>query len=259
MSLPAADAVSRPVAAWDDGPVSDPLTVTQLWRYPVKSMQGERLDVADVDDLGIHHDRQWGLVDQESGLVLTARRVPALLEATPSIRGEDVEITLPDGTVTADDAVLSDWLGRSVALRRPEADERGYYEIAQNDDDPDSEWIQWHGPKGVWHDSTRTRLSIIAEEALGDWDVRRFRPNVVVTGGDERTLVDSDVTIGSVRLRVMKEIDRCVIVTRPQPGLERDKSVLVDVHRTRSGNLGVGAVVRENGRIAVGDRVETLR
>lgn len=239
--------------------MSDALTVTQLWRYPVKSMQGVRIDAADVDELGIQHDRQWGLVDGRTGLVLTARRVPALLEATPAVTGDEVAITLPDGTVTADDRVLSDWLGRPVALRRPGADERGYYEIAENDDDPDSDWIQWHGPKGVWHDSTRTRISIIAEEALGGWDVRRFRPNVVVAGGDERTLVDSDVTIGSVRLRVMKEIDRCVIVTRPQPGIARDKSVLVDIHRTRSGNLGVGAVVRERGRIAIGDPVETLR
>lgn len=239
--------------------MSDHLTVTQLWRYPVKSMQGERLDRAEVGDLGIAGDRQWGLVDRDTGLVLTARRVPELLDATPVVEGYDVRIVLPDGTETADDAVLSEWLGRSVTLRRPEDDERGYYEIAANDDDPSSEWIQWHGPKGVWHDSTRTRVSIISEGSLGDWDVRRFRPNVVVAGGDERSLVDSDVTIGSVRLRVMKEIDRCVIVTRPQPGLDRDKSVLVDVHRTRAGNLGVGAVVRGSGRISVGDVVETLR
>lgn len=235
------------------------LTVTQLWRYPVKSMAGEMLDHADVDDLGIDGDRQWGLVDRDSGLVLTARRVPELLDATPVVDGDDMGIRLPDGEVTADDDVLSTWLDRPVTLRRPATDERGYYEIATNDDDPDTEWIQWHGPKGVWHDSTRTRLSIVSEESLRDWDVRRFRPNVVVAGGDERSLVDSDVTIGSVRLRVMKEIDRCVIVTRPQPGLERDKSVLVDVHRTRQGNLGVGAVVRAAGRIAVGDVVETLR
>ncbi len=239
--------------------MSDPLTVTQLWRYPVKSMQGERLDGADVGDLGISGDRQWGLVDDGTGLVLTARRVPELLHATPIVEGDHVRIVLPDGTETDDDRVLSDWLRRSVTLRRPANDERGYYEIAQNDDDPGSEWIQWHGPIGVWHDSTRTRVSIVAEDALGSWDVRRFRPNVVITGGDERSLVDSDVTIGSVRLRVMKEIDRCVIVTRPQPGLERDKSVLVDVHQTRAGNLGVGAVVRVPGRISVGDVVETLR
>lgn len=239
--------------------MSDPWRVTQLWRYPVKSMQGGRMDHAEVGELGVTGDRQWGLVDADTGLVLTARRVPRLLEATAEVDGDAVQVRLPDGTETDDDGVLSSWLGRPVELRRPAPDERGSYEIATNDDDPDSEWIQWHGPKGVWHDSTRTRISIIAEESLGTWDVRRFRPNVVVSGGDERALVDRDITIGSVRLRVMKEIDRCVIVTRPQPGLERDKSVLVDVHRERAGNLGVGALVRAGGRISVGDAVVPLR
>ncbi|WP_436796134.1 MOSC domain-containing protein [Actinospongicola halichondriae] len=235
------------------------MTVTQLWRYPVKSMAGEALDQTEVSDLGIDGDRQWGLVDTDTGLVLTARRVPDLLLASPVASGDTVAIRLPDGTITDDDATLSAWLGRSVALRRPEPDERGFYEIAEDDDDPSSDWIQWHGPKGVWHDSTRTRLSIVDESAMGHWDVRRFRPNVVVSGGDERTLVDTDVAIGSVRLRVMKEIDRCVIVTRPQPGLDRDRSVLTSVHRDRSGNLGVGAVVRRPGRIAIGDTIEVLR
>lgn len=234
------------------------MQVTQLWRYPVKSMAGEALRSAVVSDLGIDGDRQWGLVDRETGLVLTARRVPELLFATPVLAGDDVRIRLPDGSVTADDDVISAWLGRPVELRRPAADERGQYEIAVNDDRPDGEWMQWQGPKGVWHDSKRTRLSIVAEPALGDWDVRRFRPNVVVNGGDERDLVDSDVRIGDVVLRVTKEIDRCVIVTRPQPGLERDKSVLQQVHRERAGNLGVGALVRVEGTISIGDRVEVL-
>ncbi len=234
------------------------MTVTQLWRYPVKSMAGEALEHASVTDLGIDGDRHWGLVDRESGLVLTARRVPALLHATPVWHGTSIAVRLPDGTVTADDAVLSDWLARPVTLRSPRRDERGSYEIAEDDDDPTSDWIRWHGPKGVWHDSTRTRLSIIAESSLGGWDVRRFRPNIVVAGGDERTLVDSDVVIGSVRLRVMKELDRCVIVTRPQPGIERDRSVLAAVHRERDGNLGVGAVVRAPGRVAVGDTVDPV-
>ncbi len=230
----------------------------QLWRYPVKSMAGEALDQAVVSEHGIDGDRQWGLVDRDTGLVLTARRVPELLFATPVATEGAMAVRLPDGTVTADDGELSAWLGRSVEMRRPAPDERGHYEIAENDDRPDGNWIQWHGPKGVWHDSSRTRLSIVSEDALGDWDVRRFRPNVVVRGGDERDLVGHDVRIGSVQLHVAKEIDRCVIVTRPQPGLDRDKSVLQQVHLDRGGNLGVGALVRRAGTIAVGDDVAVL-
>lgn len=234
------------------------MRVTALWRYPVKSLAGERLDRAEVGDLGIRGDRRWGLVDRDTGLVLTARRVPELLFAVPVLGADSTAIRLPDGRVTADDAVLSEWLGRRVELRRARPDERGSYEIALNDDQPDGEWQQWHGPEGVFHDSTRTRLSIASEDTLGDWDVRRFRPNVVVSGGDERDLVGHDVRIHDVVLRVVKEIDRCVMVTRPQRGLDRDKSVLVDVHRGRQGKLGVGALVRAGGTVQTGATVQVL-
>lgn len=232
------------------------MQVSQLWRYPVKSMAGVRSASATVGALGIEGDRQWGLVDLDTGLVLTARRVPELLFARPEPRDEAIAVRLPDGTVTDDDTVLSAWLGRRVELRRPTPGERGTYEIAANDDRPEGDWSRWQGPAGVWHDSTRTRVSIMSEDALDGWDVRRFRPNLVVRGGDERALLGREVRIGGTTLEVVKEIDRCVIVTRPQPGLERDKSVLVRVHAERSGRLGVGALVTGPGAIAVGDAVE---
>ena len=233
------------------------MQVTQLWRYPVKSMVGEVLTVADVDDLGIDGDRQWGLVDRRTGLVLTARRVPQLLFAEPVPRDGGMAVRLPDGTVTDDDRVLSAWAGRPVELRRPAPDERGHYAVEGSRLDDEAP-AQWEGPAGVWHDSKRTRLSIVAEEALGDGDVRRFRPNVVVRGGDERKLVGSRIRLGTLVADVVKEIDRCVIVTRPQPGLDRDRSVLTRVHAERAGNLGVGALVVAPGRVSVGDPLEVV-
>ncbi|HWL41487.1 MAG TPA: MOSC N-terminal beta barrel domain-containing protein [Ilumatobacter sp.] len=234
------------------------MRVSQLWRYPIKSLAGEPLERADVGPLGISGDRQFGLVDRTTGLVLTARRVPELLFATPTTAGGQAAIELPDGTVTADDRALSEWLGRRVTLAAATPDRHGTYEIAVDDGDPGSEWIRWDGPDGVFHDSGRTRLSIVAEPALGDWDVRRFRPNVVVSGGDERDLLGRQIRIGEVLADVVKEIDRCVIVTRPQPALARDLDVLRTVARERSGNLGVGALVVEPGSIAIGDPVELV-
>ena len=231
--------------------------MTQLWRYPVKSMIGESLATAEVGALGIAGDRQWGLVDRDTGLVLTARRVPQLLFAQPVPDGDVMSVRLPDGTVTDDDQVLSDWVGRAVVLRRPAPDEHGHYAVegtGLHDVAPE----QWEGPAGVWHDSKRTRLSIVAEEALADQDARRFRANVVVRGGDERDLVGVQVRIGPVLVDVVKEIDRCVIVTRPQPGLDRDRSVLTRVHAERAGNLGVGGLVVRGGRISVGDALEVV-
>lgn len=233
--------------------------VVQLWRYPVKSLAGEPLQRADVGPLGIAGDRQLGLVDRATGLVLTARRVPELLFASfePTADGAPA-VRLPDGTLTADATALSAWIGRDVELRAPAPDESGRYEIAVDDARPDGEWIRWEGPPGVFHDSTRTRLSIIAEQALRDWDVRRFRPNIVISGGDERELVGARVRIGGAVLDVVKEVDRCVIVTRPQPGIARDLEVLRTITERRAGNLGVGALVAEAGTVAVGDRVDVV-
>ena len=236
-----------------DLPVEDTgLRVRQLWRYPVKSLAGQSLERADVGLLGLKGDRTHGLVDLDTGLVLTARRAPQLLFATPvPVPPPDPRewaIALPDGTVTDDDAVLSEWLGRRVHLRRAAPGGHGRYEIARNDDRPEGGWTEWDGPDGVFHDSTRTRVSIVSADALGDWDPRRFRANVVLAGGDERDLLGHAIRIGGAELEVVKQIDRCVIVTRPQPGIERDKDVLIQVHRRRDGCFGVGALVRAPAR-----------
>ena len=94
------------------------MRVLELWRYPVKSLQGELLTEAHVGPLGIPRDRGWALFDRDTGLGLTARRAPELLFGAARVRPDgEVEVVLPDGTVTADDAVLSAWLGRPVTLR----------------------------------------------------------------------------------------------------------------------------------------------
>lgn len=244
------------------------MEVTDLWRYPVKSTAGLQVGSVAVDHLGLVADRRWGLRDRGTGLVLTARRAPELLLATPVLAEDDgtVALRLPDGTTTAEPAVLSRWLGRDVELVRAGAGTVGSYEIAVDEagesatapdaltDGWDGAWQRWDGPAGVFHDSTRTRVSIIGSASLGDWSVRRFRPNVVVTG-DERALLGERVRIGTVVLQVVKEIDRCVVVTRAQEGLDRDAEVLRRIHAERGGDLGVGAVVVDAGGMAVGDRV----
>ena len=54
-------------------------TIEQLWRYPVKSLQGEQLTSTEVTDV-IPGARAWGIIDNESGQLLSAKRVPKLLE-----------------------------------------------------------------------------------------------------------------------------------------------------------------------------------
>lgn len=103
--------------------------ITQLWRYPVKSLGGEELDVVAVGERGVHGDRLWAVRDVERDITATARRIPALLTCAARYLqppGPDagpghvppVEITFPDGqTRLSSDPDVDDLLSE-VARRR---------------------------------------------------------------------------------------------------------------------------------------------
>ena len=232
------------------------MRVAELWRYPVKSMGGETLLAADVSDLGIEGDRGWSVYDVETGTTLTARRTPELLFARARVVGGEVVVTLPDGKEVGegDDHALSAWLDRRVELRSAgehNLEVGGTYENpldVENDDD----WVSWEGPGGAFHDSSRARISLVSTASLADWDPRRFRANVIVDQGGEDELVGATIRVGSTRLHVEKRIDRCVMVTRPQPGLDRDLDVLRTINAERERTLSIGCLVTEPGEIAVG-------
>jgi MOSC domain-containing protein len=102
--------------------------VQQIWRHPVKSMAGERLDECTVGRLGIPGDRGWALRDETNGEITNGKRIPLLMQCAASYReepGEEnippVEITFPDGTRAGSNepnvnARLSEVLGKDVTL-----------------------------------------------------------------------------------------------------------------------------------------------
>jgi hypothetical protein len=114
--------------------------VAEIWRYPVKSLQGERLERASIGAAGIPGDRAWALRDEKAAEIRGAKRFPALLECAARALDEPAageslraEIRLPDGSRFATDAPdasrrLSDYLGRAVALcaLRPSTDAEHY-------------------------------------------------------------------------------------------------------------------------------------
>lgn len=107
---------------------ADPLTVAQIWRYPVKSMGGERLEQAEVTPRGIPWDRGWAVRDEKAGAIRSARYIPRLLLCSARYLPDSsaglvphVEITLPDGSaVVSDDRHvhkrLSDAIGRNLTI-----------------------------------------------------------------------------------------------------------------------------------------------
>jgi uncharacterized protein YcbX len=231
------------------------MRVAEIWRYPVKSMGGERLADAVVGESGIEGDRQWGVLDQATGLILTARREPRLLFAAARLEEGSPVLEGPDGTPLPGDDELTGWLGRPVTLVSA-AGRIGTYEASVDRYLDDADWVTWEGPLGAFHDSGRTQVSLVARESLHAWDRRRFRFNLVLEGGSELSLLDATVQVGAARLHVGKRISRCVMTTRAQPdGIERDVNVLRTIVADLGGCLGVGAVVIDPGAIAVGDVV----
>jgi uncharacterized protein YcbX len=196
------------------------------------------------------------LFDLDTGLGLTARRAPDLLFATGRLRPDGAaEVVLPDGTATTDDAVLSDWLGRPVALRQAGSVQAPRYESPDDDELAGAtSWHEWQGGAGPFHDLAIARVSLVATGTLGTWDRRRFRSNVVLQGPGEDGLIGTRVRLGSAVLDVNDPISRCVMVTRPQPGgIGRDTSVLKTIHRQHGGDLAVGAQVHTPGTVRTGD------
>jgi uncharacterized protein YcbX len=234
------------------------MRVAELWRYPVKSLQGERLAGADLGPFGVAGDREWALFDRDTGVGLTARRVPDLLFATGRCRDDGVEVVLPDGTVTADDAVLSDWLGRPVELRAAaRQDGPPRYESPDDEEELVAGWHEWEGAEGAFHDNEFFRLSLVSTATIGTWDRRRFRANVLLDGAGEEALAGRRARLGTAELAVVAAIPRCVMVTRPQPGgIARDNAVLKTLHREKAGLLAVGAGIVRPGTVRPGDVLE---
>ena len=240
------------------------MRVLELWRYPVKSLGGEQLDDVAVTTDGLTGDRRFAIFDVDTGYGLTARRVPEMLFASARLRDDGTAlITVPDGSVARTDDDLSDWLGRRVALRSvDEVALRRYENPVDFERETTSDWLPFlgAGKGGPFHDSARTRVSLVSTGSIGPWDRRRFRANVLLDGEGEDGLVGSDVTLGGSSLSVVKRLARCVVTTRPQPGgVQRDLTVLKTINQEREGCIAIGALVARPGAVRVGDGLTVVQ
>jgi MOSC domain-containing protein len=280
-------------------------TVAEIWRYPVKSMGGERLESAAVAGGGIVGDRGWATRDETVGEIRGAKKLPALLGCTARYLEEPApgrippaEITLPDGGRVRCDAAdaaarLSALLGRQVTLwpiQPPEAREH-YRRVAEAGVDLETDLRQIFGrlpdeplpdlsvfppelfelssPAGTYFDAfplhllTSTSLHLLAaKNPSARFDVRRFRPNLLVAhGGDGSAVPENDwcgreIRVGEVRVAVGVRCPRCVMTTLPQGDLAQDGSVLRTIVREMGQDVGVYATAASSGTIRVGDPVE---
>jgi MOSC domain-containing protein len=207
--------------------------VAELWRYPVKSMAGERLESVTIGPMGLAGDRVV-YVRRSWGRIATARTFPRLLGHRATL-GPDGQ-PLVDGRPWTDPAVAAEVEGIvGSGARLVRGDDPGRFDVL---------------PLLVATDG--------AIEALGR-DGRRLRPNVVIAGvpglaergWEGRTLRAGEVVIGLADLR-----DRCVMTTYDPDTLVQDVSVLRDIVDRFEGKLALNARVLQGGVLSVGDPVE---
>ena len=231
-------------------------TVKALWRYPVKSMAGTKLDEALVIEGGILGDRAYAVIDRTSGRVGSAK-TPKKWAGLLTLAADFVEppeagvpfppvrIVWPDGTtVTSDegdpDGRLSETLGRPVTLTtdRPEAPSLERLDpLADEETIVDIGELMMAGrfsDYAALHLVTTATLARLAElRPESKFTARRFRPNVTIAtpegenGFVENDWVGREIEIGDeVRLRISDPTPRCSVPTLAQADLEKDPQVL---------------------------------
>lgn len=234
------------------------MSVEAIWRYPVKSMLGERIDSTRVESRGLLGDRAYALVDAVTGKIASAknpRKWGRLFECSAHFVTEPVagatpppaEIILPGGSLVRSDArdvrvVLSHVLERDVELRAappatPQIEE--YW--------PDVDGLAHRATTtetgiavlapGTFFDAapvhivTTATLARLGQLYEGRFDAARFRPNLVIDCGDQHGFPENDwlgktLAIGELRLRTIIAAPRCVMTTLPQGDLPADVGIL---------------------------------
>ncbi len=262
-------------------------SVVSLWRYPVKSMMGEELNAADVTERGLLGDRAYALVDASDGKLASAknpRKWPGLFDfraafVEPPQANEAiprVQITLPDGAMATggqDDInqIVSAALGRQVTLETSPPEQPGLEEYW-----PDIEGLDHRDtvtdeaiPSGAFFDGAAIHLLTTATldglrkaHPEGRFEVRRFRPNIVVeaTPGEadfpENAWIGRTVAIGEqVRISITGPCPRCVMTTLAQGDLPDDRGILRTAAKQNQAHVGVYAQVVQGGVVRRGDRV----
>jgi uncharacterized protein YcbX len=216
--------------------------VAEIWRYPVKSMAGERLDSCLVAETGLEGDRRWALVDgreNRAGKPLTAREAEVLLMYHPRLAGNSAQVLTPGGnTRRLDDQLVADL---AAATSHPLTLREG--EGLNYDDSP----------------VLVVNLATVAafERSAGvEVDRRRFRANLYLEGlepEEELRWLGRRISAGDAGLEVVSRCERCVVITRdPDTTLASPEllRVLTEMSDTR---MGVYCRVATTGVVATGD------
>jgi uncharacterized protein len=212
------------------------MTVAEIWRYPVKTMAGEKLQRVRIGPLGLEGDRVVHVEDAH-GQVITSRSHPRFLGHK--------------GTLGADGEPLVDgrpWKSAEVAA-----------DVVQ---------IGGAGAHLVRFDGA-TRFDVLPLLVATDGSIaafghdgRRLRPNIVVGGVNglgEREWPGGCLRIGQALIGVQDLRSRCIMTAYDPDTQVRDKTITQGIYKRFEGKLALNCFVIESGEISVGDAVELIR
>jgi len=213
-----------------------PVKITEIWRYPVKTMAGEKLQRVGMGPLGIEGDRVVHVEDAR-GRVITARSHSRFLGHKGTLG--------PGGTIMVDGRP---WDSPEVAT-----------EVVD---------IVGPGAKLVRYDGAERfdvlPLLIATDGAIAAFghDHRRLRPNIVIGGVEgltERQWPGACLRIGKVLIGVQDLRLRCIMTSYDPDTLVQDQEITRGIYRRFEGKLALNCFVIEGGEIAVGDEAQLVR
>jgi hypothetical protein len=230
--------------------------VSELWRYPVQSLQGERLEALDFAAAGVAGDRGYCVVDEtgEGGTAarpqwkkLIGWRARYLAEPKADADLPKVEIAFDDGVrMISDDArlgdAISERLGRRARLAVTAA--------------PDVKRPYQASPCHLLTSATLKALGAVYPQ--GRFVSQRFRPNVVLDCGDRVGFIETEwlqrsLIIGPVAMKVVEHCLRCALTTRPQADLPKDPGILHTAQQHNENRVGVYAEIGRAGAMRIAD------
>jgi uncharacterized protein YcbX len=209
--------------------------VAELWRYPVKSMGGERLERCVLTADGIPGDRVVH-VEDAAGHVVTARGRPRLLQHLVRL-GDDDEPLVDDRP----------WRDPDVTRAVQAAAGSG------------TRLVRWPGAERF--DVLPLLVATDGAVAALGYDARRFRPNIIVGGVPglaERTWEGRRLAVGGAVIVAVDLRGRCIMTTFDPDTGAQDVEVLRRIHRELAGTFALNCRVETPGPVVVNDPVRLL-
>ncbi len=240
--------------------------VRDLWRYPVTGLQGERVEKAEIRERGVIGDHRYVFHDPEAGRVIDpvtyahywgeTLAFPSMLDLRARFASGDssgVEIITPSGrSFLSNDpsfeTQIRETLGIPVKLLE-------FPQVAET---------RRRAGRALHLITTASLARLKGLYPRGDFDPRRFRPNITVSsppgtdGFVEEGWVGKEIQIGDeVVVKVEKPNRRCKVTTMKQADLPFDGKILETISQNNGNVLGVMCSVVRSGFVAVGDELHT--